>query len=311
MSKIAVTGGAGFIGSHVVDRLIKENHDVVVIDDLSSGRKENINDNAVFYEVNICDPYLREVLGKESPESVIHLAAQASVRNSLANPRFDAHTNIIGSISLLESCKDLCIGKVVYASSVGVYGEPQYLPVDEMHPIKPISPYAVSKQTVENYLYYYKKTHNIDCVSLRFANVYGPRQDPNGEAGVIAVFINRLLQDQKAVINGDGGQTRDFVFVEDLAKAVLLALEKNTECNVFNIGTGSEVAIEKLYNNLKKIVDSSLFPIYGEPIGGEIRRMYVNPELVKKELEWMPETDLKSGLKKTISWFRSRKKEAI
>jgi len=307
MSKVAVTGGAGFIGSHIVDLLIEKNYDVVVIDDLSTGRRENINGNAKFYEVNICDPYLREILGKEGPDYVIHQAAQVSVRDSLSDPRFDAHTNILGSLSLLESCKDLCIEKIIYASSGGaVYGEPQYLPVDEKHPVMPLSPYGASKHVVEDYLYIYKKNFDLDYVSLRYSNVYGPRQDPFGEAGVIAIFINKFLNNQKPTINGDGGQTRDFVFVEDTAKANLLALEKDTDGEVFNIGTGIETSIGGLYNKLKKLLDSKLPPIYGDPIKGEIRKICLNSSLVDKELSWAPENTLDNGLKKTIEWFKSK-----
>jgi UDP-glucose 4-epimerase len=306
--KIAVTGGAGFIGSHIVDLLVERGYDVAVIDDLSTGKKENLNPKARFYEVNMCDPYLREVLGKEGPDVVIHLAAQVSVKNSIANPRFDARTNIIGSISLFESCKDLCIEKVVYASSVGIYGEPQYLPVDEKHPIQPTSPYAASKYAVENYLHYYKRNHNIDFTALRYSNVYGPRQDPAGEAGVIAIFINKLMRKEKATINGDGGQTRDFVYVGDVAKATLFALEKDGKNSAYNIGTGSEISVGQLYADLKKLTGADIFPIYGNSINGEIRNMSASPALARSELGWTPEVSLDAGLKKTIDWFKTKVK---
>jgi UDP-glucose 4-epimerase len=304
--KIAVTGGAGFIGSHIVDLLIERGYDVAVIDDLSTGKKENLNPKARFYEVNMCDPYLREVLGKEGPDAVIHLAAQVSVKNSIANPRFDARTNIIGSISLFESCKDLCIEKVVYASSVGIYGEPQYLPVDEKHPIQPTSPYAASKYAVENYLHYYKRNHNIKYTTLRYSNVYGPRQDPAGESGVIAIFINKLMRKEKATINGDGGQTRDFVYVGDAAKATLFALEKDGKNGAYNIGTGSEISVGQLYADLKKLTGADLFPIYGSPVNGEVRNMSASPALARSELGWAPEVSLDVGLKKTIDWFKTK-----
>lgn len=304
--KISVTGGAGFIGSHVVDLLIEAGYDVAVIDDLSTGKRENVNKEARFYEVNICDPYLREVLGKEGPDVVIHLAAQVSVRNSIANPRFDARTNIIGSIALLEICKDLCIEKVVYSSSVAVYGEPHYLPVDEKHSIEPISPYAASKHAVENYLNYYRRNHNVDYVILRLGNVYGPRQDAEGEAGVVSIFVDRLLKNQKATINGDGGQTRDFVYVGDVAEAVLLAVEKDGNSRVYNIGTDTEISIEQLYNNIKRLCGSNLFPIYGDPIDGEIRNMRLSYGLASQELGWKPKTSLEEGLKKTIEWFKEK-----
>lgn len=306
--KIAVTGGAGFIGSHVVELLMREGYDVAVIDDLSTGKRENVGSGARFYEVNMCDPYLREVLGKEGPDAVIHLAAQVSVKNSIANPRFDARTNIIGSISLFESCKDLCIEKVVYASSVAVYGEPQYLPVDEKHPVQPISPYAASKYAVENYLHYYKRNHNVGYVALRCANVYGPRQDPAGEAGVVSTFIGKLLHGNKASINGDGGQTRDFVYVEDVAEAILLALKADGKTGAYNIGCGTHVSIEQLYGEIKKLCGSELFPVYSDPVSGEIRNMCLCPEKAAKDLGWCPKTGLETGLKKTIDWFKQQKK---
>ncbi|RLI92046.1 MAG: UDP-glucose 4-epimerase [Candidatus Altiarchaeales archaeon] len=308
MSKVAVTGGAGFIGSHIVDLLIEKNYDVVVIDDLSTGKRENINDNAKFYEIDICDPYLRGILEREGPDYVIHQAAQVSVRYSLSDPGFDAHTNIVGSLSLLESCRSLCVEKVIYASSGGaIYGEPQYLPVDEKHPVMPLSPYGVSKYTVENYLYAYEKNFDLNYVSLRYSNVYGPRQDPSGEAGVIAIFINAFLNNKNPTINGDGKQTRDFVFVEDIAKANLLALEKDTDSRVFNIGTGVETSVEELYNRLKKLLDSKLSPIYGEAIRGEVRKICLDSALARKELGWTPENTLDDGLEKTIEWFKSNK----
>jgi UDP-glucose 4-epimerase len=306
--KIAVTGGAGFIGSHIVDLLVEKGYDVAVIDDLSTGKKENINPKARFYEVNMCDPYLREVLGKEGPDVVIHLAAQVSVKNSIANPRFDARTNIIGSISLFESCKDLCIEKVVYASSVGIYGEPSYQPVDEKHPIQPISPYAASKYAVENYLHYYKRNHNIKYTSLRYANVYGPRQDPAGEAGVVSIFINKLLRKDRVTFNGDGGQTRDFVYVCDAAKAALSALERDGRNCAYNIGSGTSIAVEKLHTELKKLTGADLFPIYEDPVNGEIRNMRTCCTLAKDELGWEPEISLDVGLKKTIDWFKTKAK---
>ncbi len=306
--KIAVTGGAGFIGSHIVDLLIERGYDVAVIDDLSTGKKENLNPKARFYEVNMCDPYLREVLGKEGPDAVIHLAAQVSVRNSITNPRFDARTNIIGSLSLFESCKDLCIEKVVYASTVRIYGEPAYLPVDEKHPAQPISPYAASKYAVENYLHYYKRSHNIDFTSLRYANVYGPRQDPSCEAGVVSIFIDKLLHKNKVTINGDGGQTRDFVYVADAAKATIYALEKDCGNCAYNIGSGTSVSVEKLLSELKKLTGVDTFPIYEDPVNGEIRNMRTKCDLAKDELSWAAETTLEAGLKKTIDWHRTKKK---
>jgi UDP-glucose 4-epimerase len=309
MTKVAVTGGAGFIGSHIVDLLMERNYEVVVIDDLSTGKRENVNSDAKFYEVDICDPYLREILGKEGPDCVIHQAAQINVRRSISDPEFDARTNILGSLSLLESCRSLCIDKVIYASSGGaIYGEPQRLPVDEKHPVMPMSPYGVSKYAVENYLHIYKENFDVDYVSLRYSNVYGPRQDPLGEAGVVAIFIDKFLNNQKPTINGDGKQTRDFVFVEDVAEANLLAMEKDTPTQAFNIGTGSEVSVMEICDRLKGLFGSVISPLHGEPIKGEVRRICLNSDLAKKELGWSPKSTLDDGLARTAEWFRSGKK---
>lgn len=307
MTKVLVTGGAGFIGSHIVDLLIENNYEVTVIDDLSTGHRENLNKDATFYEMSICSQDLREIFEKEKPDLVVHQAAQINVRKSLMDPKFDEHVNIHGSINVLECCKGICVDKIVYASSGGaIYGNPQYLPVDEKHSIKPLSPYGISKHTVEHYLYLYKKLHNLDYISLRYSNVYGPRQDYKGEAGVIAIFTDRLLNEKNPIIFGDGEQTRDFIFVEDVANATLLAMKKDTTEREINIGTGIETSVNGIYNKLKNITNKDIEAIYSDPIEGEVRRICLNPTLAEKELRWQPLNTLEEGLKKTVEWFRNR-----
>jgi len=233
--KVLVTGGAGFIGSHIVDLYIKEGYEVVVVDDLSTGNAKYINKKAKFYkldinELNVNDYKLKEVFKEERPDIVNHHAAQISVIDSIKDPVFDAKVNILGTLNLLENCVKYNVKKFIFASSGGtVYKETDKLPVDENQPLKPLSPYGVSKIAIENYLYFYKKVHHLDSIILRYANIYGPRQDPYGEAGVVAIFINKMLKGENPIINGDGNQTRDFVYISNAAKVNLLALNFSLE----------------------------------------------------------------------------------
>lgn len=305
MSKVLVTGGLGFIGSHIVDLLIDGGYEVIVVDNLSSGSKKNLNKGAKLYIKDICNRDFRTVFAKERPDYVIHEAAQINVRKSLSDPAFDARANILGSINLLECCRSYGVKKVIYASSGGaVYGEPEYLPADEKHPIRPLCPYGASKYAVENYLYIYKKNFGLDYVALRYANVYGPRQDPAGEAGVVAIFIKKQMSDVAPVIFGDGEQTRDFVYVKDVAKANLFALEKETSSTEYNIGTGTETSVNNLEKMLRKITGSSLEAFHGKEVPGEVRRISLDISRAKKELGWEPEYSLSSGLKETFEWFK-------
>ncbi|MDO8690820.1 MAG: NAD-dependent epimerase/dehydratase family protein, partial [Dehalococcoidia bacterium] len=218
--KVLVTGGAGFIGSHVVDGLIAQGHRVVVVDNLSTGSRDNLNPQAFFYEVDIRSPQLVEVFAQERPDLVDHHAAQMSVNRSVQNPREDAEINVLGSLNVIECCRNFGVKKVVYISTGGaMYGEPQYLPCDEAHPINPLSPYGVTKHNAEHYLFTYRHLYGLNYTVLRYPNVYGPRQDPLGEAGVVAIFTGKMLEGQQAVINGSGEQERDFVYVADLVEA--------------------------------------------------------------------------------------------
>ncbi|MBU0536065.1 MAG: NAD-dependent epimerase/dehydratase family protein, partial [Nanoarchaeota archaeon] len=246
--KVVVTGGAGFIGSHIVDILISKGYDVVVVDNLSTGKKDNINPKARFYEVDITNsPFLVKVFEKEKPDFVIHEAAQINVRKSVSEPVFDAITNIIGTIELLELCREHKVKKIVYAGSGGAcYGEPEQIPCNELHPVNPICHYGVSKHAAEHYFFLYKYLYRIDYVILRYSNVYGPRQDPKGEAGVISIFLDKIKNQEKPNIFGDGEQTRDYVYVSDVARENLLALESQSQTSIFNIGTGRETSVNQL-----------------------------------------------------------------
>lgn len=308
MTKALVTGGVGFIGSHITDSLVEKDYDVVVVDNLSTGSIENLNTEAVFYEADICGPGLRDIFKKEKPEFILHQAAQVNVRKSVSDPKFDASINILGSINLLECCREFNVKKVIYASSGGaVYGEPQRLPVDEKHPIKPLCPYGASKYSVENYLHIYQKNFNLDYVILRYSNVYGPRQDPFGEAGVVAIFTERLLKDKNPVIFGDGNQTRDFVYVRDVADVNLMALEKETLSKEFNIGTGLETSVNDIYRGLNGITESKASVVHADPVLGEVREICLDIQRVQKELGWRPQTNLDDGLKETVEWFKEKK----
>lgn len=303
--KALVTGGAGFIGSNIVDTLIKNGFEVVIVDNLSTGKKENLNPKAVFYNVDLNSPELRAVFEKEQPDLVCHHAAQINVRSSIENPGFDSKTNILGSIALLELCNEFNVKKVVYSSSGGaIYGDPEYLPCDESHPISPISPYAVSKYAVELFLNYYHKVHGLNYCVLRYSNVYGPRQDPKGEAGVISIFMDRLLENKECKINGDGNQTRDFVFVKDVARANLLALKNDCEACTINIGFGKETSINELFEKIKDVVGSSANATHTDAIKGEVEKTYLKIDYAKEMLGWEPEYPLSKGLKETMRWIR-------
>ena len=300
--KILVTGGAGFIGSHLVDQLIKEDHKVVVIDNLSTGKKENLNPKAKFYKIDICDEKISQIFKKEKPEAVFHYAAQINVRKSVENPIEDAKVNILGTLNILESCKKYGIKKFTFASTVGVYGNTEDLPVSENHPLNPISPYTVSKLAIENYLNYYKREFGF--VLLRFANVYGPRQITTGEGGVVAIFIDNLLNQKIPTIYGDGNQTRDFVYIEDVVEANILTLNNSKRECFYNIGTGIETTINNLFRLISQKTKTDIAPVYESPREEDIYKSCVDYSKIKKELGWQPKYNLERGLQKTINQFR-------
>ena len=305
MAKILVTGGAGFIGSHVVDLFVAQGYEVVIVDDLSTGRASNLNPAAKFYQIDIRSPQLREVFEAEKPDYVSHHAAQMDVRRSVAQPLFDADINILGSINLLEIAKDFQVKRLIYISTGGaVYGEPESLPCDESHPINPICQYGASKHTVEHYLYMYHVNYGLKYTVLRYPNVFGPRQDPHGEAGVIAIFTGKMLAGEQITINGDGEQTRDFVYVGDCAQANLLALTIDHEPGIYNLGWGRPTSINDITSVLVNITGYGLPVEYGPAKVGETRHIYLDASKIKKDMGWEPTVTLEEGLEKTVAYFR-------
>lgn len=301
--KILVTGGAGFIGSNVADGLIEAGHETVIVDDLSNGREENIPEKAAFYKVDIRDKALEDIFKKEKPDIVIHNAAQLSVRVSVEEPLLDADINIMGGLNLIDICKRYDTKKIIFASSGGtVYGDQKVFPADESHPLAPISPYGVAKLATEQYLYYYYKIYGLDYIALRYANIYGPRQDPHGEAGVVAIFSNKMLAGDNPLINGDGLQTRDYVYVGDVVKANLAAVESGFTGPV-NIGTGKETDVATLFNILKHASGKDIEEEHGPAKTGEQRRSVLDYSLAKKVFNWEPEVPIEEGLKLTYKWF--------
>jgi len=303
--KILVSGGAGFIGSHIVDAYISAGHKVVVIDDLSRGKKEQVNKRAKFYQANICDrKKLESVFKREKPQVINHHAAQIDVRKSVADPAMDAQTNIIGSINLAELAVKYKSKKFIFASTGGaLYGEQDYFPADECHPIRPLSPYGIAKRSVELYLYYYHKIHKLEYISLRYSNVYGPRQDPFGEAGVVAIFAQRLWRKEPVIINGTGKQTRDFVYVGDVVRANLLALKPGV-IGEYNIGTGRETSVNEIYQLLASATGAKGKPIHGPAKKGEQTRSVLDARLARKVIGWKPEVKLEQGIKLTAQFFK-------
>lgn len=301
-----VTGGAGFIGSHLVDLLIKGSHKAVVVDDLSRGRKSNVNRKAAFYGLSINDPRTEDIFRKHRIDVIFHLAAQGSVLKSVEDPVHDADINILGSLRILEFSRKYGVKKVIYSNSGGAgAGEPVELPINELHPIRPISPYGVSKHTVEHYLFVYGHLFGLRYSSLRYSNVYGPRQDTTGEGGVIAVFSKALSEGKRPVIYGDGNQTRDFIYVEDAALANMLLVDRG-DFEAFNISTGEEITINAVFKKLKAIAGSDIFPEYAAGRKGEIYRSALSNRKITL-LGWKPLTGLEEGLSRTYQSIKNEK----
>jgi UDP-glucose 4-epimerase len=304
--KILVTGGAGFIGSYVVDAYLELGHEVVVVDNLSSGSIENLNPKAKFYKMDIRDSDIEDLFKNEKPDVVNHHAAQMDVRKSVEDPIYDADVNIIGSLNLLQNCIRYGVKKFIFASTGGaIYGEQDYFPADEEHPTRPLSPYGVAKLTVEKYLYFYKEVHGLNYIALRYANIYGPRQNPHGEAGVVAIFTSKMLKGEQPVINGDGFQTRDYTFVGDVVRANVLALSYE-KSDVFNIGTGIETDVNTLFHKLKQLTGANCDEFHGPAKSGEQRRSVISYEKIYKTLGWKPMTSLDEGLRLTVEFFKNK-----
>ncbi|HEY6171618.1 MAG TPA: NAD-dependent epimerase/dehydratase family protein [Candidatus Kapabacteria bacterium] len=305
---ILVTGGAGFIGSHIADSFLSAGHHVVILDNLSSGKRENINPKATFIEGDIRDGELVEKIFHENAIDVVdHHAAQIDVRKSVTDPSNDANINILGSLNLLEASRRHNIKRFIFASTGGaIYGEQDYFPADELHPTRPESPYGITKRSVELYLHYYNKVHGLDHTIFRYTNVYGPRQDPHGEAGVVAIFSNALLAGKQAMIFGDGKQTRDYVFISDLVRAHLLAIENESGSNTYNIATGIETDVNTLFTILANEAGKESTPRYDEARPGELLRSVCTSEKIAKALGWQPETNITEGLSRTFDFFRKK-----
>ena len=315
--RVVVTGGAGFIGSTLVDRLVDAGHSVHVLDNLSSGSRANLEqavaaagDRLVLHEIDVRDARCTDLIAEFAPEVVYHLAAQIDVRVSVNDPVLDAEINVIGSLRVLEGARRAGARKVVFASSGGtIYGEPDpsVLPVDESHPQHPVSPYGVAKKVVSDYLLAYRTLHGLDFTSLALANVYGPRQDPHGEAGVVAIFCGRLLARHECTIFGDGEQTRDFVYVGDVADAFVRAGAPNTGSGrVINIGTGVETSVNELYDAIAEAAGIDAPANHAEARAGELQRSALSVALAGEVLGWSPETDLLTGAAATLEWFRAK-----
>jgi UDP-glucose 4-epimerase len=305
--KILVTGGAGFIASHITDAFLAAGHEVVVIDNLSGGKRTNVPAAAKFYHADVRAPEVREIMRNERPQVVCHHAAQMDVRRSVADPAFDADVNVLGMINVLEGAREVGVTKVTFASSGGaVYGEQDVFPAPESHPTRPLSPYGITKAAGELYLFYYHAIHGLPYVALRYANVFGPRQDPHGEAGVVAIFTEKLLADEVPTINGDGKQTRDYVFVGDVVRANLKALETDFVGPV-NIGTGVETDVNTLYTHLRVLAGSPHQATHGTAKAGEQRRSVVANHRAAEVLGWSPEVPIEEGLRRTVEFFRTRR----
>lgn len=304
MDKILVTGGAGFIGSHIVDQLIEIGHRVIVVDNLSTGNIRNINKKAIFYEIDIRSKDLENIFQEERPDKVIHHAAQIDIQSSINDPSNDADINILGTLNLLGCCKSFNVSKIIYASTAAVYGNPEYLGIDESHTVSPISYYGISKYTPEQYIKTYNELYGLKYTILRYSNVYGPRQDSSGEGGVVAIFLNKAIKNERPLIYGDGEQTRDFIYVGDVANANILALDKGDN-EIFNIGTGNSTSVNRLVEVVSETVKSNISPKYVEERKGDIKDSYFNISKAIDILDFSSKTNLVKGISDTYEFYIS------
>ncbi len=309
--RILITGGAGFIGSNAADAFVTLGHEVMVIDNLSTGKKENVPAAARFVLCDITSDTVVEAIRTFRPEVISHHAAQMNVRASVADPQFDAQVNILGTIRILEAARQNGVRKILFASSGGAgYGEQEKFPADENHPVHPVSPYGAAKMSVELYLNYYRVQYGLQYTALRYSNVYGPRQDSRGEAGVVAIFSERFLRGQAAIVNGDGEQTRDYVYVGDVVRANVSALERGDGMSI-NIGTGVETSVNTIFRMLRDLSGSRQEEIHGPAMPGEQRRSCLENRMASYELGWYPETALEEGLARTLDFFREKIRNTV
>jgi UDP-glucose 4-epimerase len=306
--KILVTGGAGFIGSHLVDELIKEKHKVVVLDNLSTGRKENINSKALFYKADLLNfKKVESIFEKEKPAVIFHYAAQIDVRKSTEDPVFDAKTNILAGFNLVKTAHKYKVKKIIFASTGGaIYGDTEKRPTSEMEKEWPLSPYGIAKLTMDKFLFYYREVHGLNFTSLRYGNVYGPRQNPHGEAGVVAIFINKMLAGIQPVINGDGKQTRDYVYAGDVVGANMAALKNFDKSGIYNVGTGREIDVNYLFGEINKSFGNKFKEKHGPAKIGEQKTSCLSYAKIKKDFGWKPEMKFEDGIKKTVElWSKT------
>lgn len=303
--KILVTGGLGFIGSNIVDSLVELGHQVNVIDNLSTGHTCNSNPNVQYHLVDVLDENIHNVFKSFHPDIVIHHAAQIDVQHSLQAPLFDLSVNIIGTLKILECCKHFGIHKIIYASSAAVYGAPIYIPIDEEHPIAPLSFYGISKNTPEHYIKVYSNLYNFNYTVLRYANVYGVRQDSRGEGGVISTFIDKLQKNQSPTIHGTGKQTRDFIYIKDVVNANIAALELGNN-STYNISSGTQTSVLELYQLIKEVLGNETMPEFSPARKGDIAHSCLNNEKAIRDLTWKPLYTLKDGLTETCSYLENK-----
>ena len=302
--KALVTGGAGFIGSHLVARLLDEGHPVAVIDDLSAGKLRNLDQRATFYHADITSPAVQDIINREQPDILFHLAGQTSVRHSSRDPVQDAQTNVIGALRLLEAVRRSGVDKVIYSSTGGaLYGDPETVPCTEDTPILPLSPYGMSKYLAEQYVELYGRRYRLHYTILRYGNVYGPRQDPYGESGVVAIFTEAMLKGESPTIYGDGEQERDFVYVSDVVEANLKAMTRGDD-EVFNIGTGQGASVNQIFKTLREITGCNLDAQHAAVRTGEVRRISLDCARANRRLGWSPQVGLREGLEQTAAFFQ-------
>lgn len=305
--KILVTGGAGFIGSQITDKYILLGHQVTIVDNLSTGKKEYINPKAEFIEMDIQDKGIEDIFKTHTFDILNHHAAQIDLRKSVDDPKFDVSVNVIGSINLLENAVRYSVKKVIFASTGGaIYGEHEYFPADEKHPTKPFAPYGINKLSIEKYLFYYNQVYALDYIVLRYANVYGPRQNSHGECGVIAIFTDKILNGTNPLINGDGKQTRDYAYVDDVVQANLLMLD-SAKPDIYNVGTSIETSVNEIFREVNNLAGTNFSEQHGPAKKGEQRRSVLSYEKIKQDFGWQPEVDIKEGLKRTVGYFRNKK----
>lgn len=302
--KVLVTGGAGFIGSHIVDECIRTGHEVVILDNITSGTTNNLNPAATFYKMSVTDKQVDQLIADEKIEGIIHQAAQVGVPSSIKDPMHDADVNILGTINLLQAAKQHGVKRFLFAASAASYGMPDYLPVDEEHPLRPMSFYGLSKKTTEEYLRIFHDLHNVSYLAFRYANIYGPRQGAIGEGGVVSIFLERMLRGEPVNIEGDGGATRDYLYVGDVARANVLALT-SPAVGVYNLSTQTEVSVNELFAMMAKITGYDQPPVHVAARIGDIYRSSLKNERVLSALPWRPATSLEEGLRLTVEWGRT------